>query len=182
MNTLFSTSGYTPFDILSLDNGSSLHLRELPAFLRVLLTTDGTVTKSIESYFWEPVLVKTRAQQRQILSCAVPYLNKAAGDEVMVRDVSLEGENSAKEYARAHSYVCTEALSANMAADLESGRVGIGELIRECGLETYRELVELGREEFNGAQWITRTYRIVMAHRPFIQITEKFPLALYAEA
>lgn len=180
MKPIFTSSGYTPFDILALDNGSTLHLNELPAFLRVLLTTDGTVTKSLESFFWEPVTVHKLDQHREALTEDAPAIGKKQGDEVILRRVRLQGEKSANEYARAFSFICPDALPASICRDLELDRVGIGELLRECGLETYRELMTLGRVELDGETYITRTYRIIMGNKPFIQITEKFPLALYS--
>lgn len=182
MNKLFTSRGYTPFDMLSLENGSELHLSGLPPFLRVLLTTDGTVTKSLESYFWEPVVVNKIKQQRQALDLDLSSIHKKAGEEVIVRDVTLQGENSARIFAFASSFVRPDALPDGICRDLESDRVGIGELLRECGLETYRELIALGKERADtGEQLITRTYRIVMGSHPFIQITEKFPLRIYSD-
>jgi len=61
--------------------------------------------------------------------------------------------------------------------------VGVGELLRECGLETYREIVAIGEggaaEPLADDESIWRTYRIVMEHQPFIQITEFFPRPIY---
>jgi len=179
MNPLFVSSGYAEPEVVTLASGGALDLSTLPAFLRVLLTTDGTVTKSIESYFWEPVRVVTVEQKRTQLSEEFTSLKKKPGDELLVREVQLVGERSERIYAHAHSYVCPEALPAEMCSDLELGKVGIGELLRECGLETYRELMHLDKEEHDGAVSISRTYRIVMAHAPIIHITEKFPLAVY---
>lgn len=179
MSSLFVSSGYVESQVVTLADGSALDLSTLPAFMRVLLTTDGTVTKSIESFFWEPVGVVTLGQNRQQLATTIASINKKAGDEVLVREVQLVGERSRIVYAQAHSYVCPEALPASMCSDLEQGKVGIGELLRECGLETYRELLSLNKEQQGEHTWISRTYRIVMAHSPIIQITEKFPLAVY---
>lgn len=115
-------------------------LSQLPAFLRVLLTTDGTVTKSLESFFWEPVEVNKLNQQVMTLIQALPLLEKQPGSEIIKREVSLKGEHSSCVYALAESYITAESLPENLRADLEHDKVGIGELLRECGLETYRQL------------------------------------------
>lgn len=181
MTSLFISSGYAKADRILLDSGEELDLARLPAFLRVLLTTDGTVTKSLESFFWEPVSVVKCRQQRHILSEPLASIAKQSDDEVLLRDVFLQGDDSKRIYAYASSFICLEALPASIRVDLEQDRVGIGELLRECGLETYRELIRFGKEELDGAMLITRTYRIVMGKLPFIEITEKFPLAIYSD-
>jgi chorismate-pyruvate lyase len=70
-----------------------------------------------------------------------------------------------------------------------AGALGIGELIRDCGLETFRELLEMGVSgstppggdvELAAGSHIHRTYRIVIDGRPAILVTEYFPLAVFA--
>ena len=50
---LFNVSGYLRGE-LHAEDGQVLEFDKLPAFLRVLLSADGTVTKILESFFWEP--------------------------------------------------------------------------------------------------------------------------------
>lgn len=180
MNKLFTSRGYTPLNILSLQDGAELHLPQLPPFLRVLLTTDGTVTKSLESFFWEPVAVVKTRQQREMLKKDLSSIEKKQGDEIIVREVRLEGEQSQNIYAYASSMIRPDALPESICRDLELDRVGIGELLRECGLETYRELIRFDKTHVNSQECITRTYRIVMGQHPFIEITENFPIHVYA--
>ncbi len=149
----------------------------LPAFVRVLLTTDGTVTNSLEAYFWEPVTVETLAQRDFVLPFDAPIIDRGRGDTVVSRQVQLRGRRSNTVYVRAESLIRSDLLSAEFQRDLQAQKLGIGELLRDCGLETYREILQLGRQEQPREVW--RTYRIVMDHRPFIQITEHFPLAVY---
>lgn len=181
MTRLFTSTGYLEAD----DQSTSLALHQLPAFLRVLLTTDGTVTKSLESYFWEPVTVHNRGQAYWNLDTDAPVIECDAGARVLRRTVQLIGDKTGTCYATAVSLIRTELLSPELRTGLEGGRVGIGELLRECGLETYREIVALGEggagEALAEDDAIWRTYRIVMEHRPFIQITEFFPLAVYRD-
>ena len=179
MTKLFTSTGYLEAD----DQSTTFPIQNLPPFLRLLLTTDGTVTKSLESYFWEPVKVKNCGQQYLQLETDAPVIHKYTGDEVLRRTVQLIGVQSGTCYATAVSLICTELLDDTLRSNLEQGRVGIGELLRECGLETYREIVALGEggegEALADDQAIWRTYRIVMNHQPFIQITEFFPLCVY---
>lgn len=183
MTKLFTSSGFLLDGMVQSPRGESIPLQNLPPFLRVLLTTDGTVTKSIESYFWEPVRVLNLGQKYVNLEAAAPLIDKRIGESVLQRSIALRGEKSMREYALAESLICTQYLSSDIRRDLEEGRVGIGELLRECGLETYREIMDIGYSS-GGEQglqqpYVWRTYRIVMQHHALIQITERFPLEAF---
>lgn len=154
-----------------------LDLAKIPAFLRVLLTTDGTVTKSLEAFFWEPLIVETISQNEIVLDEPAPYIERDTGDRVVARSVHLRGLQSNNIYVTANSLVCIDVLNPQFQEDLRMQRLGIGELLRECNLETYRQILEVGEDRRKDEVW--RTYRIVTEHHPFIQITEHFPLSLY---
>ena len=170
MNRLFISSGYSDSHTLMLESGDSLTLTDLPPFLRVLLTTDGTVTKSLESYFWESVSVVKVRQLREPLVKPLMSINSSLGREMITRDVYLQGDKTQRIYAYAHSFIFPDALPTSICSDLEQDKVGIGEVLRECSLETYRELIRIGKEVQEGETLITRTYRIVMGGIPCIEI------------
>lgn len=159
----------------------------LPPFLRVLLTTDGTVTKSLEAYFWETITVSSLGQSYSLLPEDEPCLDKPAGTTVLRRKVRLEGATSGTCYASAESIICTTELPERVRKGLEEGQYGIGEILRDCGLETYRRLVDVGRcyaepageepPQPTGEIW--RRYQICIGGKPFMLIKEFFPLAVY---
>ena len=163
-----------------MDSGERFDLSQLPPFLRVLLTTDGTVTKSLESYFWEPINVHCTYQGEEKLKEQAKVINKQQGDRVLTRRVALKGAHSSRCFARAESHIALELLPENICIALKEERMGIGELLRESGLETYRELMAFGmaHDEEKG-EHLWRTYRIMLNHKPCIQITEQFDLALF---
>ncbi len=164
-------------DRVLFDISGAFALQELPPFLRVLLTTDGTVTKSLEAFFWERVKVNTTSQSTVVLTEDHPSLNCVAGDTVVSREVALRGLHSGRTYATAESLIRYDLLPENFRRDLNDQKLGVGELLRECGLETYREILSLGENDRGRSVW--RVYRIVMGKQPFIQIKETFPLHLY---
>lgn len=184
----FKSRGYVPGGIVTNSKNESLHMETLPPFLRTLLVADGTVTKSLEAYFWEQIEVENLGQAPATLLVAAPWLNLAAGATVLERRVRLRGMESGRVYAYAQSLIKLEALPEHLRADLQQGRIGIGELLRERGLETYREILDVGESiepqlkdvfGFDPGDLIYRTYRIVIQHQPAIQITEKFPCSVY---
>ncbi len=173
--------------------GEALDVALLPPFLRVLLTTDGTVTKSLEAFFWETIAVRSLGQDYRSLDEAEPSLDKPAGTTVLLRRVRLVGVTTGTCYAHAESVICTGELPYGVRAGLEEGRLGIGEILRDCGLETYRRLVDFGRcsldasgdpvtAETQESEGIWRRYQICIGGKPFMLIKEFFPLAVFSKS
>jgi chorismate-pyruvate lyase len=178
----FKSRGYVPGGIVTNSKNETLHMEALPPFLRTLLVTDGTVTKHLEAFFWEQVEVENLGQAEATLAHDVPWLEMHAGDSVLRRYVRLHGAESGRVYAHAESLIRLTSLPEKLRVDLLHGRIGIGELLREKGLETYREILDVGKREDagkQGEQRVYRTYRIVINHHPAILITEEFPCDLY---
>lgn len=178
----FRCQGFVRGGQVQNSDGASLPVDQLPPFLRALLVTDGTVTKLIEAYFWEPVVVETLSQEFVETREGIPWVGTRSGDWVLKREVSLCGADSGKVYAHAHSLIRTERIPAHFRQALIDREIGIGVLIRDSGLESYREVMEVGLEQVGlepGA--VFRTYRIIIAGEPVILITERFPLGLYAD-
>lgn len=185
----FRTKGYVPGGWLTNGEAEGLEMANLPPFLRTLLVTDGTVTKSIEAYFWETVNVENLGQGVVPVDHDEKWLEISKGDKVLRRRVRLVGEDSKAIYAHAESSLRLDRLPEELNRELQAGRIGIGELLRERSLETYRELLAFGvdvmgelAKVFGGKDsdlLVSRVYRIALNHHPTILITEKFPLLLY---
>lgn len=169
---------------------SSISLAALPPFLRTLMVTDGTVTKSLEAYYWEPVRIEDVIIRQTHAEAAIEWLDVATGEALIVRSVQLRGGVSRRLYASAFSIIRTAPLPASLQGRLLSGEIGIGELIREVGIETYRELLEFGATQdmtpFGGraaeVDCVYRSYRIVVDHRPAILVSECFPIHSFESA
>ena len=178
MQDYFKSRGYVPGGVLTNSKNEILHMERLPPFLRTLLVADGTVTKSLEAFFWEQVTVENLGQAPLQLTQDVSALALLSGATVLERRVRLLGVESRREFALAHSLIKLEALPEHLREDLQLGRIGIGELLRERGLETYREILDVGQAAAT-SDAIYRTYRIVIQHQPAIMITETFPCNVY---
>ncbi|WP_133512660.1 chorismate--pyruvate lyase family protein [Candidatus Thiosymbion oneisti] len=168
--------------------GADMPIRELPPFLRALLVMDGTVTKILEAYFWEPVEVVTLRQEFVHAERPIPWIRIDPGDRVLIRRARLNGIESKRAYATAFSVIRTQLMPEAFKLQLISRRIGIGVLIRDSGLESYREVLEIGIEPAGGSgdptaldesDLVFRTYRILIDGEPVILITEHFPLDLY---
>ncbi|RYZ03274.1 MAG: DUF98 domain-containing protein [Myxococcales bacterium] len=161
-------------------------LEGLPPILRAMLVSDGTVTKLLEAYYWEAISVLTLSQGSVVAEAELGWLDVKVGDEVIGRRVDLQGSGK-KIYAKAYSIIRSSLIPAALLVQLLAGRLGIGELLRSCGLETFRELLEIGTtteenelepgDAARGA--VYRTYRITMNGKPAILVTEHFMLATF---
>ena len=186
---IFRSRGFSPDWEIEGAGHDNVPMAALPPFLRTLLVTDGTVTKSLEAFYWEPIEVETVSQAVVRAEADIEWLDLGRGEEILARRVNLRGRTSSVLYTRANSLIRPLLIPEALRARLMTGALGIGELIRDCGLETYRELLEIGISgsmaastdaEAAGGTQIHRTYRIVVGGKPAILITEYFPMALFS--
>lgn len=184
----FRCQGFLRDGLIRRKDGGEMPLQALPAFLRALLVTDGTVTKILEAYFWEPVEVQTLQQEFVTAERPIPWIRVDAEDGVLIRRARLSGVDSGRVYASAFSVIRTQLIPETFRQRLIDREIGIGVLIRDSGMESYREVLEVGVEPADGSakdmatessDLIFRTYRIIIDGRPVILITESFPHDLY---
>jgi len=179
----FRCDGFVRDGSILTPSGDRVPLTALPPFLRALLVTDGTVTKILEAYFWEPVSVDTREQRFETAVESVPAIQVQPGDRCLIRDARLRGTDTGRSFAEAFSLIRVELIPGGFRQRLIDREIGIGVLIRDSGLESYREVLNVGLDQdAEGQGSVCRTYRIIIERRPVILITECFPLALYTES
>ena len=190
-NSPFRCDGYSEGAVLQGTRDAVIPLADLPPFLRALLVTDGTVTKLLEAYFWEPVAVDTLEQRLETAEQPVPWIGLGIGDRCLIRDARLRGVHSGHAFAEALSLIRIERIPKDFRHRLINREIGIGVLIRDSGLESYREVLDVGLDhsgtppgdQRGGAdQIVFRTYRIIIGGHPVILITERFPLSLVGGA
>jgi len=178
----FRCEGFLRDGTIPSSGGNDVPIASLPPFLRALLVTDGTVTKILEAYFWEPVEVLTLEQAFVSAERAMTWVQVEAGKRVLIRRARLVGRDSDRIYVNAFSVIRTELIPDAFRRRLIDKEIGIGVLIRDSGMESYREVLEVGVEtggESDGEETAFRTYRIIIEGKPVILITESFPLKLY---
>lgn len=186
---MFKSHGYLADSKVACADGYLLDLHALPPFLRTLLVADGTVTKSLEAYFWESIRIEALHQYLHVPMEEVPGLPRSAGEKMLRREVLLKGVNNQTVYAAARSFLWLDKLDDSLREALEQGEIGIGELLREQNIETYREIIgleyipEIPVEDellrHITAPAVARSYRIRVAGEPAFLVTEYFPLNQY---
>lgn len=176
----FIARGFIEGGIITTPRQQQINVKQLPPILRTLLVTDGTVTKVLEAFFWEPINVEAIEQTPATANTPIDSLGIEQGETYLRREVRLRGHESGDIYVRAHSIIRTRELPADITCELIEGRIGIGQLLRTKGLETYREIIDVFEENNTHAEHcICRTYRIYLHDVPAITVTEQFPVALY---
>jgi chorismate-pyruvate lyase len=152
-------------------------VRSIP--LRMLLSTDGSVTALLEASFGDPVAVETSSNE--------------IDEDRLRRTAVLRLASDGRPLLRAVSEVALDRLPVPARHALLAGEQPIGTVLREARLETRRELgpcnadgataedvAELGVAL--GSPVFERTYRIVSGARPLATITERYPASLFEEA
>ncbi|HWG73514.1 MAG TPA: chorismate pyruvate-lyase family protein [Acidimicrobiales bacterium] len=158
---------------------------------RVLLTTDGTVTHVLESYWDEPIHVVKLDQAQHATEVTIAAMKPAGPETVMRRTILLQGAQTKENYVYAESVILADRLAPRMAESLLTTDEPIGRLLIEARLETFREVLDCGREPAGdrrrhfgldpSALLISRTYRVIAGHRPIMLITEKFPATAWLD-
>lgn len=172
------------FSLYSLEGPEGpIAYSSIPPLLRLLLVTDGTVTKSLEALFNIPIKVIVQRQEPvAAANLAQSVVCDLQSEQLLVRDVTLVRTDSHQLMAQAHSLIALDFLPADLAAGLLVGELGIGELIRSQGLDTYRQLVDLGISRREEALGIWRRYYICKQGAVLMQVEEWFPWTVYAAA
>ena len=166
-----------------------INLARLTPFQRGLLVTDGTVTRFIEAYTFDPVEVVLVRQNRQTLTNDHDWLQVPAGEEVISRQVTLQTHQKQEASPTIHTYadslIVPKRLPKPILDSLESNTQGLGGLLQHSALEARRELLWCGMEilrdlppavsHLEGKTFISRTYLVFANQRPLMLINEKFP-------
>ncbi len=182
----FRSSGYSADLIIQAKSGKTLDMGTLPAFLRTLMVMDGTVTKALSAWYWEPIKVESVSNILITSTESIEDLNIRVGDQILQREVILQGGNTKQPYACARSIVSLKNLPDETANQLSKGEIGIGELLRENGIETYRDIFDINyypKIDLQDAllnhltgELVSRSYRIRVNGTPAMIVSEYFPL------
>jgi beta-ribofuranosylaminobenzene 5'-phosphate synthase len=156
---------------------------------RILLTTDGSVTRVLEAIGREPVNVET-IEQRVIQAdeALAEVLGASPGEEVNYRVVNLT--NSGGVLMRAVSYAPIARLIPEFRAPIMRRDMPIGRIMAELGIEARREITDINTASADrelaavfgvppGSVLLRRTYNIVHGGEVLLNITEMFPYAFF---
>jgi len=164
---------------------SHLNPATLSTFQRILLTTDGTVTDILEAYLFEQIRVVKLLEELVAIAQDIPALELKQGTDVILRKILLQGKISRRNFIYAESIIVPERLDENFRDELLKTRTPIGKIWLEHKVETFKEILDSGKEPANGLSShftieprediLFRTYRVISNRKSVMMITEKFP-------
>jgi len=159
-------------------------LGALDAFLRNLLVTDGTVSRSLEAHTLCPVTVEPVEQSETVPPPAAAAHLQLAEDETCIRRRIVMRIAGPDPSVWAESYVVPRRVPIDFLRALRENSQGIGGTLEQLRLESWRELLWFGIG--SAPQWpdaapytrtLRRAYLILIERRPALLIAEDFALA-----
>lgn len=154
---------------------------------KILLGTDGSVTRILELATGAPVTVTTLLQTIEVADREVAErLKVAPGQEVNHRIVELKNTRTGETLIYAESYTPLSRLSPTFREDLMRADIPVGRILERHRLETRREIVKMTagprpetiaeRFGLSGTpRFLSRQYRIIHQDLPLMHIEETFP-------
>lgn len=165
---------------------------QLSTFQRILLTTDGTVTHILEAYLFEEINVVKLSEKLVGITEDVPHIELKKGTEVIIRKILLRGRISRRNFIYAESIIIPERLEEKFKYELLNTKTPIGKIWFEGKIETFKEIVDSGREPANVLSnyfgirpednMLFRTYRVFSNKNPTMMITERFPESYFIKS
>ncbi len=154
---------------------------------RILLVTDGTLTDTLEAAFGEPIGLRKIALDIVPADRPVEDLDLTQGETLLDRKIVLYGETSGRPYIYAESKLALDRLPARFRDELLRSDTPMGRLWSEYRLETWKELLYVGRQAAAyraahlqvtpDAELLARRYRLISGGRPLMIIEEQFPVS-----
>lgn len=160
-------------------------IRKLNRDLRLLIATNGTLTRVLSIVADEEIVVQILKQKINGVAPETAELGQLAGNRVLQRQVLLEGQSSGHRFVAAESLIAVDLLPSAVTASLTGTEHPIGEIMAAERLETFKEAAEvwigqspdwLAAAGYQAPQpgIVGRRYRIIVKGRPVIIITEYF--------
>lgn len=163
----------------------------LSPFQRIILTTDGTLTDILEAYLFEAIQIVKLSEGLVSITQDIPTLELKKGREVIERKILLQGKISRKNFVYAESIIVHDRLDESFKTSLLNSQISLGRLWLAHKLETFKEIVDSGKEPANDLSnyfnikrkenLLFRTYRLFNKCKPIMTITEKFPESYFLQ-
>lgn len=172
-------------DFPTLLRQGEIEFSELSMIQRIMLMTDGTLTKMLETYTQEYIDVVKLAENEVTLAEDIPSMWVRAGRKVVDRKILLQGCTTRRNWLYAESIVIPDRLDEEFQYHLLASHTPIGKLWVKHKLETFKERVRYWRESADDLAFhfdlqrhdtlLARTYLVYSNSKPTMMITEKFP-------
>ncbi|MBC2580386.1 chorismate pyruvate-lyase family protein [Clostridium sp. DJ247] len=167
-----------------------IDLSSLNVGTRLMLSTNGTLTTTLETLFFEKVEVfkifESLVKASEVSDSVKLRLNLCDEEMLLKRDVFLQGKTSKRNYVYATSYVAIDKLSPNFRDELVKSQTPIGYIWNRYKIPLYKEFISYtvsvvgdlaeGFQIKKDEILYDRTYIVYSDNIPITIITEKFPM------
>jgi len=155
---------------------------------KILVTTDGSVTRLLEAFTGSEIGIVTLNQETVESSWdESSVLDITPGEPINHRVVEIRRNDTGGLLLHATSFTPLSRLEPEWRQDLVRADIPIGKILAGHKIEARRELLDIGLEPAAGAFGIApgdlllmREYRIIHRGLPLMDIREKFPLQSFS--
>ena len=164
---------------------SAEDIRKLDRDLRILIATNGTLTRILKVVANDEIVVQIVAQRIHDVAPTIPELEQLAVGRVLQRRILLRGRRMGTPFVAAESWIAIDRLPPAIMKRLITTDCPVGEVMAASCLETFKEAPRvwsgelpswLALAEYQDSQRRTvgRRYRIISGGQPVLIITEYF--------
>jgi chorismate-pyruvate lyase len=169
----FTAQAELPADLETVD------LAALDAFLRNLLVSDGTVSRSLEAHTLRPVMVEPVEQVETLPPVAVARHLRLGQDEACIRRRVAMRIDGSEPSVWAESFVVRGRVPIEFLRVLSENSQGISGALARLKLESWRELLWFGLG--SPPPWAARSLTTRTLRRAYLVLIERRPALLIAE-
>ena len=164
---------------------SEEEIRKLDRDLRILIATNGTLTRILSVVANDEIVVQIIKQQIHHFAPKITELEHFASGRVLERRILLKGRSSGKPFVAAESLIAIDRLPPAVMTSLTKTDRPIGEVMAASCVETFKEAAGVWIGELPGwlplegyrdsrPRTVGRRYRIISGGQPVLIITEYF--------
>jgi chorismate-pyruvate lyase len=159
---------------------------DLPAAIRLLLASEGTLAGALEAYARAPIVADVEGQEQMRLDADhARWLDAYPGEPALNRRTALRMATTGRLMVHAESVLLLDRLPGEFCDVLAAAPGGLGEAFATLALESRRELLWFGRSPMRdlrdgdralaGPTGVSRCYRLIVEGSPVCCIEETFP-------
>jgi chorismate--pyruvate lyase len=160
-------------------------IRKLDRDLRILIATNGTLSRILTVVANDEIVVQIVEQQIHDVAPKIPELKQLAIGRVLQRRILLKGRTMGNPFVAAESWIAIDLLPPAIMTSLITTDCPIGEVMAASCLETFKETPQVWIGELPGwlalaeyqnsqSRTVGRRYRIISGGQPIVIITEYF--------
>lgn len=168
-------------------------IRKLNRDLRILIATNGTLTRILNVLANEEIAVEIINQHIHDVAPKIPELEDLAIGRVLQRDILLKGRTSGNAFVAAESFIAIDLLPRAFMTSLTETDRPIGEVMAASYIETFKEEAKvwagklpswpaLDGYQNSRTETVARRYRVIAGGRPVIIITEHILRTVFEDA